>query len=79
MLETVLNMKLKRQICFKEYEGIMNVEIPVESFDSSKKFLVVAAVDQDLRVVFHRLCEHGQRPSVELLFLSFLELLWTHL
>lgn len=53
--------------------------IPVKSFDSSKKLFVVAAVNQDLRVVFDRLCEHRQWTSVELLFLSFLELLWGHL
>ena len=53
--------------------------IPVKGFDSSKKLLVVAAVDEDLCVVLDRLCEHGQGAGVELLLLPLLELLWGHL
>lgn len=53
--------------------------LPVEGLDSSQQLLVVATVNEDLRVVLHRLGEHRQGTGVELLLFSLLELLRRHL
>jgi len=53
--------------------------VSVEGLDAAEQLLVVAAVDEHLGVVLHRLGEHGQRPGVELLLLPLLELLRSHL
>lgn len=53
--------------------------LPVEGFHSTQELLVVAAVDEDLRVVLDGLCEDGERPGVELLLLALLQLLGGHL
>jgi hypothetical protein len=49
--------------------------VAVEGLHSSEKLLVVAAVDEHLGVVAHRLRQNGERASVELLFLALLQLL----
>lgn len=53
--------------------------LPVEGFDSTQQLLVVAAVDEHLRVVLDGLREDGQGAGVKLLLLSLLQLLRGHL
>lgn len=52
---------------------------PVKCFNSAQQFFVIPAVDENLCVVFHWLCEYGERSSVEFFLLTLSQLLWCHL
>ena len=56
-----------------------HVAVAVEGLDARQQLLVVAAVDEHLGVVLHRLCEHRERARVELLLLHLRQLLRVHL
>ena len=56
-----------------------NYVSPVKSLDSAKQFLVISAVDEDLCVVLDRLCEDGERASVEFFLFPCCQLIWGHL
>ena len=51
-----------------------SINVPIKGFNAAEQFAIVAAVDQDLGVVFHRLRQYGKRPSAEFFFFQFLEL-----
>lgn len=53
--------------------------LPVESFDTSQQLFIIAAVDEDLSVVLHGLCQDRQGPSVKLFLFMLGQLLWCHL
>lgn len=53
---------------------LTHVAVTIEGFDSSEKFLVVSAVNEDLSVVFHGLREDTERTGVEFFLFQLLKL-----
>merc|ERR1719264_1431299 len=52
------------QLCPHLLHPLKNhVAMPIKSFDPSQELLVIPAVDENLGVVFHRVCEDPERPS----------------
>lgn len=50
-----------------------HVAMTIEGFHSTEKLLVVAAIDENLRVVLDGLREYAERASVEFFLLQFLQ------
>lgn len=55
-----------------------HITMAIKSLHSSQQLFVVTTVDQNLSIVFHRLCQNRQRPCVEFFFFAFSKFFWSH-